>query len=215
MASGGARRGPRPGGTDTKAEILSAAGTVFSRDGYQRGSVRAVAREADVDPALVRHYFSSKSELFVEALRPPVDLSEQILRMSEGDPQLVGHRVIAFFVGVWSDPVRGPRLFQLMRASLDLPEVADFVNTLIIEGVIQRVAAAVGAANPERAAATAASQVFGLVMLRYGAHIEPLASEPGDELIARFGPMLTRALMDRSDDAPAPRSSWLGAPHAT
>jgi len=200
MATGGARRGPRPGGTDTKAEILTAAGTIFSSDGYQRGSVSAIAREAGVDPALVRHYFSSKTELFVESMRPPVDLTAQVTRMVQGDPQLVGERVMAFFVEVWDDPVRGPRIIQLMRAALDHPEVAVFVRALIIEGVIERVATAVGARNPARAAATAASQVIGLAMLRHGAHIEPLASEPADELIARFGPILTRLLTD--SDAP-------------
>jgi hypothetical protein len=139
--------------------------------------------------------------LFVEALRPPFDLSEQVTRIADGDPQLVGHRVMAFFVEVWDDPVRGQRIIQLMRAALDHPEVAEFVRTLIVEGVIQRVAAAVGAPNPARAAATAASQVIGLAMLRHAAHIEPLASEPGDELIARFGPILTRLLMDAGDDS--------------
>ncbi len=199
MAQPAIRRGPRPGGTDTRAQILAAAATVFSQDGYQRGSVRGIAREAGVDPALVRHYFASKSELFVEALRPPFDLTEQVTRMTEGDPQLVGHRVMTFFVEVWDDPVRGPRIIQLMRAALDHPDVAEFVRTLIVEGVIQRLAAAVGAQNPARAAATAASQVVGLAMLRHAAHIEPLASEPGDELIARFGPILTRLLTDTSE----------------
>lgn len=199
MATGAIRRGPRPGGTDTRAEILAAAAAVFSRDGYQRGSVRGIAREAGVDPGLVRHYFASKSELFVEALRPPVDLTDQVTRMAAGDPQLVGHRVMTFFVEVWDDPVRGPPMIQLMRAALDHPDVAEFVRMLVIEGVIQRVAAAVGAPNPARAAATAASQVIGLAMLRHAAHIEPLASEPGDQLIARFGPILTRLLTDADE----------------
>lgn len=201
-----ARRGPRPGGTDTRSQILASAVDVFSRDGYQRGSVRGIAREAGVDPALVRHYFASKSELFVEAMRPPVDLTEQILRMAQGDPELVGHRVMAFFVEVWDDPVRGPRLIQLMRASLDHPEVAEFVRALIVEGVIERVAAGVGARNPARAAATAASQVFGLALLRHAAHMEPLASEPGDQLIARFGPIFTRLLRETSDDDSSPQA---------
>lgn len=199
-----ARRGPRPGGTDTRSQILAAAADVFSRDGYQRGSVRGIAREAGVDPALVRHYFASKSELFVEALRPPIDLTQQILRMSEGDPQLVGHRIMTFWMEVWEDPVRGPRIIQLMRASLDHPDVAEFVRTLIVEGVVQRVAAAVGASNPALAAASAASQVYGLGLMRYAARIEPLASEPGEHLIARYGPILTRLLTETSDDFPPP-----------
>jgi AcrR family transcriptional regulator len=188
------RRGPRPGGADTKAEILAAAAKVFARDGYQRGSVRGIAREAGVDPALVRHYFASKSELFVEALRPPIDLTAQVDRISAGDPALVGFRVMTFFVDTWDDPFRGPRMLQLMRAALDHADVAEFVDALIVKGVIQKVAARVGAADPAHAAGMAASQVFGLAMVRYAARIEPLASEPGDQLIARYGPIVTRLL---------------------
>nr|WP_255633339.1 TetR family transcriptional regulator [Demequina sp. TTPB684] len=175
---------------------MAAAGVVFSRDGYERGSVRAVAREAEVDPALVRHYFSSKTELFFEAMRPPIDLAAHANRIAEGDPAHVGDRVMTFFVEVWDDPVRGPRVVALMRAAFDYPEMAEYVGELIVKGVIQRVAAAVGAQDPERAAATAASQVFGLAMLRHSAKMEPLASEPAESLIARFGPIITRLLRD-------------------
>jgi len=191
-----ARRGPRPGGTDTRSQILAAAADVFSRDGYQRGSVRGIAREAGVDPALVRHYFASKSELFVESMRPQIDLAAHTARFAEGDPALVGSRLMTFFVEVWDHPVQGPRMVALMRAALDHPEVADFVRGLIIDGVIQRVATAVGAKDPTRAAATAASQVFGLAMLRHAARIEPIASESADSLIARYGPILTRLLRE-------------------
>lgn len=196
MGTGGVRRGPRPVGTDTKSEILTAAAAVFSRDGYQGGSVRAIAREAGVDPALVRHYFSSKTELFVESMRPPIDLVAHAARLAEGDPQLVGDRIMTFFVEVWDDPVRGPRVIQLMRGALDHPEVAALIQSVIVGGVIERVASAVGAPDPPRAAATAASQVFGLAMLRHGARIEPLASEPAESLIARFGPIVTRLLTE-------------------
>jgi hypothetical protein len=116
--------------------------------------------------------------------------------MAAGDPELVGNRVMEFFIELWDDPVRGPRVVAMMRAALDYPEVADFVRRLIIEGVITHVATAVGAKNPPRAAATAASQVFGLAMLRHSAHIEPLASETSESLIARFGPILTRLLRE-------------------
>lgn len=169
---------------------------MFSRDGYGRGSVRAVAREAGVDPALVRHYFDSKSELFVEAMRPQIDLGAHRARMAAGDPAHVGHRVMAFFIEVWEDPAQGPRMVALMRAALDHPEVADFVRELVVEGVIQPVATAVGAKDPARAAITATSQVFGLVMLRHAAHMEPLASEPAESLIARYGPIVTRLLRE-------------------
>ncbi len=199
MASQTARRGPRAGGVDTKAQIIAAAGAVFVRDGYERGSVRAVAREAGVDPALVRHYFVSKQELFVEAMRPQIDLNVHVETLAEGDPGRVGERVMTFFVRVWSDAEQGPRVIALMRAALEHPEVAEFVRQVIIEGVIEKVARRVGAANPVQAAATAASQVFGLAMIRHVAALEPLASEPVDSLVTRYGPIITRLLREGAD----------------
>ncbi len=159
-----------------------------------RGSVRGIAREAGVDPGMVRHYFASKTELFVEAMRPPIDLGAHVIRLAEGDPDHVGDRVMEFFLEVWDDPVQGPRIITLMRAALDHPEVAEFVRTLIIEGVVEKVAERVGAKNPPVAAATAVSQVFGLAMLRHAARIEPLASESPATLAARYGPAVTRLL---------------------
>ena len=52
---------------DTKAAILVAARPRFSVDGYQATTIRAVARDAGIDPALVMRYFGSKAELFARA----------------------------------------------------------------------------------------------------------------------------------------------------
>lgn len=189
-----APRGPRPAGTDTRGAILAAAAEVFTSLGFDNGSVRAVARAAGVDPALVRHYFASKEELFVEALRPPIDLEQHVVRLADGDPELVGHRVMAFFVESWGDSQQGPRILTLMRGALDHPAVAAVVQVAIVERVIGRLAAAVGAPDPATSAALAASQVFGLAMLRHAAAIEPLASMPAEDLIALYGPVVTRLL---------------------
>jgi AcrR family transcriptional regulator len=156
--------------------------------------MRAVAREAQVDPALVRHYFDSKVELFVEALRPRVELGQQAETLASGDPELVGERVIRFFLATWAHPEAGPRLITLLRASLEHPHVARHVRVLVVEGVIERVAAAVGSTNPPASATAAASQVMGLAMLRHVAKWEPLASMPDDELVERFAPVVTRHL---------------------
>ena len=158
--------------------------------------MRGIAREAGVDPALVRHYFSTKTELFVEAMRPPIELSTQIAELAKGDPSHVGERVMNFFVRSWEHPVVGPRVIALMRAALEQPHVAAYLRMHLVEGVMQNVALAAGAGNPARAAITASSQIFGLAMLRYVAQMEPLASEPPDELTARYAPILTRLLTD-------------------
>ncbi len=187
----GVSRGPRPAGARTREGIVRAAGELFAVEGYERGSLRAVARKAGVDPALVRHYFESKVALFVEAMRPPIDLSTQAHRIAEGDPAKVGERVMEFFIATWTHPVHGDRVVAMLRAGLDHPEVASLVRKVIVERVIEDVARRVGAQDPAAAAASAATQVIGLTLLRHAAKFEPLVSMTPEELTRRFAPVIT------------------------
>ncbi len=72
-AAAAAAAGRRPGNVDTRGQIIDAAKRVFAAKGYDGASLRAVAREAEVDPALVHHYFDGKASLFVAAMALPFD----------------------------------------------------------------------------------------------------------------------------------------------
>ncbi|GAB3947271.1 TetR/AcrR family transcriptional regulator [Kribbella albertanoniae] len=52
----------------TRARLLECARLRFARDGYDGTSVRDVAGDVGVDPALVFRYFGSKSGLFSDAM---------------------------------------------------------------------------------------------------------------------------------------------------
>lgn len=69
------RRGPgRPRadeaeqGPGAQERIRVAARAEFAARGYDKTSVRGIAKAAGVDPALVHHYFGSKDELFAAAI---------------------------------------------------------------------------------------------------------------------------------------------------
>jgi len=67
-------RGPKAVKVDRQA-LLDAAVEVFSRDGVQGSSLRAIARQADCDPALIYYHFQNKEALFqalVEARIPAI-----------------------------------------------------------------------------------------------------------------------------------------------
>src|SRR4051794_1553668 len=53
----------------TEQRILEAARKLFADLGFERTTIRAVAKAAEVDPALVMQYFGSKQDLFSEAVR--------------------------------------------------------------------------------------------------------------------------------------------------
>lgn len=57
----------------TRARLLECSRLRFARDGYDGTSVRDVAGDVGVDPALVFRYFGSKSGLFTEAMATSSD----------------------------------------------------------------------------------------------------------------------------------------------
>src|ERR671925_1009828 len=83
------RRGPRQDGGGAREAILDAARGHFAAHGFEGATLRAIARDAGVDPALVSYYFGSKSGLFVESLPLPVNPARAIeAALAEGTDDL-------------------------------------------------------------------------------------------------------------------------------
>ncbi|MEU4454745.1 TetR/AcrR family transcriptional regulator [Nocardioides sp. NPDC023903] len=77
-------RGPYAKGIAKREQILEIALDLFAQKGYDRVSVREIARESGLSQAGLLHHFSTKEELFLEVLRRRDD--------RDGDP--VEHRHI-------------------------------------------------------------------------------------------------------------------------
>lgn len=189
------RRGPRPE-VDTRAAIVAAAREEFSANGFDGTAVRAVARGAGVDPALVRHYFASKEALFAAALELPVDPTALVARVVEGAPDGIGERLVRSFCDLWDPPEHRERLVAVLRTLVAGGDVAASIPGFVAGHLVRQVAVVGGAADPVRAAALAFSQLAGLALLRYVVELEPVASAGHDELATWYGPTLQRYLTD-------------------
>src|ERR1700759_2778080 len=102
--SAAATVGRRPGNADTKGQIIEAAKRVFAAKGYDGASLRAVAREAEVDPALVHHYFDGKPSVFVAAVALPFAPRTVAMQEQPGKPTSpsgAGTMVITGFLTMW------------------------------------------------------------------------------------------------------------------
>src|SRR6478609_4200403 len=83
----------------TKAAILDAARERFAADGYERATIRAIAKDARIDPSMVMRYYGSKEGLFAAVL--DVDLR---LPAPEGlTRQEVGQALVAHFLDLWEE----------------------------------------------------------------------------------------------------------------
>jgi AcrR family transcriptional regulator len=193
--SGGARRGRRPGAPDTRAAILAAARSRFAAEGYGGATIRSIATDAGVDAALVHHYFGTKDDLFLAALQLPIDPRDLLAPVVAGGPDGAGERFLEVFMATWDDPAVQPALLTVARGVLDGGS-----GRLVSEGflpvVIQPLGRALGLDRPEHRMTLVASQVMGLILMRYVLRVEPLASAPRADLVATYAPVIQRYLTD-------------------
>jgi AcrR family transcriptional regulator len=191
------RRGPgRPAdGGDRRTAILDAAREQFAEKGYVGASVRGIARQADVDPALVHHYFGSKEQVFVAAMELPFDPAERLPQVLAGDKDELGERLVRLFLGIWADPQFRAPMLGLVRSAFTGEQGATMLREFVGSALLGRVAQAVGAAPDPLRVQAAAAQLVGLVILRYVVRIEPLASASDEELVALVAPTVQRYLV--------------------
>ncbi len=186
-------RGRRPGSPDTRSAILDAARELFATGGMSGTSVRAVAAKAGVDPALVHHYFGTKDELFVAALKLPVDFGELLGPVVAQGPDGAADRLLRVFLSIWDDPGLQLPLLALARSLTD-PSSKELMRDGFIKVVIGPLGASLGIDEPERRMPVVASQMMGLIFMRYLLQVEPIASMEPDELVATFAPTIQRYL---------------------
>lgn len=191
-----ARRGPgRPAdGGDRRTAILDAAREQFAERGYVGASVRAIARQAAVDPALVHHYFGTKEQVFVAAMALPFDPAERLPAVLAGDRDGVGERLVRLFLDAWEQPEFRTPMLGLLRSAITSDQGAAMLREFVGSALLARVAESVGQSDPLRVEA-AAAQMIGAVVLRYVIGIEPLASASVDEVVALLAPAVQRHLV--------------------
>ncbi|WP_374703689.1 TetR/AcrR family transcriptional regulator [Burkholderia sp. WAC0059] len=95
---------------DTDA-LLKSARQVFARRGFDATSVREIARDAGVDPALMAHYFGSKEELWsavvgqiAEQAAPMIRATAELRRSDLGRRQRVEQALVIFIDRVFNEP---------------------------------------------------------------------------------------------------------------
>lgn len=186
-------RGRRAGAPDTRAAVLAAAQVSFAEQGYRGTTIRAVASAAGVDPALVHHYFGTKDDLFLAAMELPVDPRDVIASVTDGPVEEVAERYLTAVLGVWDDPAVRPALLIVARRVLE-PGGERLLSEGFLPVVIQPLGAILGLDRPEHRMSLVASQVMGLILMRYVLRVEPLASLPRDVVIATLAPTLQHYL---------------------
>ncbi|MEU8828712.1 TetR family transcriptional regulator [Streptomyces sp. NPDC048636] len=187
------RAGDEPAARD---RILAAARGEFAARGYDKTSIRGIAKAAEVDPALVHHYFGSKDQVFGAAIELILAPAMAVPEVVQGSREGAGERMARHILGIWENPVTRLPLLAVMRSALTNEAAAAVLRELIGRRVLLRMAGELDVPDPEFRTQLAAGHMIGILMLRYVIKMEPVASAGAEDIIAMVAPALQRYLIE-------------------
>ncbi|WP_006246637.1 TetR family transcriptional regulator [Mycolicibacterium tusciae] len=182
--------GPRDERGVLSARILSAARDEFAQHGWAGTTMRAVARAADVDPALVYHYFGSKEALLDAATNPPQRWLESVASTWATPVDELGAALLRLMLGAWADEEIGPVLRAILLTAAHDRATREKLRR-VVEGSLMGVSG-LGVDERDRLVRSGliSSQIMGLAMMRFVWKIEPVGSMTDDQLVAAIAPNL-------------------------
>jgi AcrR family transcriptional regulator len=191
-----AKRAITPGPRDERgvlaARIVAAARDEFAEHGWAGTTIRAVARSADVDPALVYHYFGSKEGLLDAATNPPQKWLESVAKVWTTPIEQLGAALITLLLASWADDEIGPTLRAILQTAAHEPSTREKLRR-VVEGSLMGVSE-LGSDERDRLIRSGliSSQMMGFALMRYVWKIEPVASMSDDDAIVAIAPNLQR-----------------------
>ncbi|MHA3021233.1 TetR/AcrR family transcriptional regulator [Mycobacterium sp. BMJ-28] len=188
------RPGRPAGASDTRQRILQSARNLFSRNGFDKTSIRAIATAAGVDGALVHHYYGTKQQLFAAAIEIPIDPMQVIGPLRDTPVDEIGLVLPSLLLPLWDSEI-GKGFIATLRSLLggaDVSLVRSFLQEVISVEVGSRVDDPPGS-GPIRVQFVA-SQLVGVVVARYILELEPFASLPPESIAKTIAPNLQRYL---------------------
>lgn len=175
----------------TKAAILAAAREQFAANGYQAATIRAVAAQAGIDPAMVMRYFGNKEGLFAAAAEFDLRLPD----LSSRPRREVGAALVEHFLDRWEGD---ETLMALLRTAVTHEAAAERMQAIFATQVgpmVARLCGETGAAAARRAGLIA-TQILGLALCRYVLRLPPVVNQRRAELVRRVGATVQAYLYD-------------------
>lgn len=189
-----AKRSIAPGPRDERgvlaARILVAARQAFAETGWAGTTIRAVARAADVDPALVYHYFGSKAGLLDAATTPPQKWLENVAHTWTTPTAELGEAILRLMLAAWADDDIGPVLRAVFQTAAHEQSTREKLRMIVERSLIGVSQLGVDERDRLVRSGLISSQIMGLALTRYVWKIEPVASMSDDEIVAAVAPNL-------------------------
>ncbi len=182
--------GPRDERGVLAARILDAARDEFAAQGWAGTTIRAVARSADVDPALIYHYFGSKEGLLDAATTPPPRWLEAVAETWATPRDRLPAQLLRTVMASWDDDQIGPTLRAVVLTAAHEPTTREKLRAIVERSLIGQSTLGHDEAERLKRSGLIATQLIGFALVRYVWKLEPVASMTQDEVLAAMTPVL-------------------------
>jgi AcrR family transcriptional regulator len=172
---------------ETKAVILAAARERFGAVGFQAATIRAIAADAGIDPAMVMRYYTSKDKLFAAAAEFDLKFPD----FAGTDRQQVGRALVRHFLERWEGD---EALVILLRSSATNGEAGQRMQEIFGTQLQPLVASFVPASEAGVRAGLIATQILGMALCRFVLRLPPVVEMTTDEVVEWVGPTIQRYL---------------------
>lgn len=188
------KRGRRQGEPVSRDAVLAAAKQHFAAHGYEKTTLRAIARDAQVDPSMVLYLFGSKADLFRESLRLLLDPEQLVAAMTAPDGD-IGGRLVRRYLQIWEGPDTAESMIAMLQSATSNADANEALRSFIQTYVLTAVSGVIGGDEQARLRAMlAATNLLGTALLRYVMKVPPLSELSADEVAALIGPTVNRYL---------------------
>jgi AcrR family transcriptional regulator len=172
----------------TKAEILAAARERFAADGYERATIRAIAADAAIDPAMVMRYYGSKENLFAAAAEFDLHLPD----LTAIPRRNAGKALAQHLLERWESD---GTLKALLRAAVTNEAAAARMRAIFAAQLKPVIATFSGdSANAGTRAGLISTQALGLALCRYVLRLQPVVAMEHSDVVEWIGPTFQRYL---------------------
>ena len=208
------RRGRRPGASsaaETREAIERVAREQFAELGYEKVSVRGIARAADVDPKLVHHYFGGKEALFATIVQLPLAPGDVVAELSAPSAGSPGTRLARIILDLQANTLARMTMMSIIRAVANEKHAAERIRTILTQRMLEPMARELGVDRPELRASLVGSQVVGLMMARHVVKLPALVAVADEELAELLAATIDAALGVGNAGAAGAGSSGAGS----
>ncbi len=188
------RTGRRPGTPETRDTILAVARRRFASRGYDATSLRSIAAEANVDPALVIHYFGSKEALFAAATGLPAAVPGLFRNLATLPRQDFVHALIRGYLELVDSDSSRNAIIALVRSAVSNDKAAAMLREFLTAELLPVIAGLTGAPDARLRASLIIAHLIGIAVLRHVLRVEPLAKATPDEIVALAAPAIEQYL---------------------